>query len=396
MISPRHLRPAPRILPEGTIRVAFVIDSLGYGGAEALLVRYLQAVPALGVEPTVIVIQDRDGNPMAEPIRDLGVPIVALDIDRLRRRGALERVTGAIASTRADLVHTQLEFANILGTLGARRLGIPALATLHTLDRPRPRSRDAVRFRLMARVLRHRSSSVIAVSDSAARHFAQVGRTGSRLLTTIHNGIDLRPFTNPSPEARPRIRSDFGIPPQAPVVTTVAVLRQPKGIGDMIDALPTVLAAHPGVHYLVVGEGEQRRSLLDRAAALGIDERVHLAGHRSDIPDILAASDLFVLPSHTEALPTVLIEAMAAGVPIVATDVGGIPEMVDHGVSALLVPAHAPERLSEAVSRILGSPLQAQAMAKAGRRTAADRFDITRQAARLVDEYRRLVAGGGH
>ena len=115
------------------------------------------------------------------------------------------------------------------------------------------------------------------------------------------------------------------------------------------------------------------------------------AAARSDVARMLAASDLFVLPSHTEALPTVLIEAMAAGLPVVATDVGGVPEMVERGSSALLVPPHRPDLLAEAVGRVLSSPLQAAAMGKAGGRIAAERFDIIRQAKRLVDEYRLLV-----
>lgn len=393
MTVARHLRSAPPPDPGGALRVAYLIDSLGHGGAETLLVRYLEAVPALGVHPHVVVIQERDGNPMAGPIRALGVPLTTLAIDRLRRPGALDAVTRAIADTGADLVHTQLEFANILGTLAARRLGIPAVATLHTLDRPRPWSRDAVRYRLMARVLRHRSSSVLAVSASAARHFARASGAEPRSVTTLHNGIDLRPYAAEATDAGD-IRAEIGIPATARIVLTVAVLRPAKGIADMIDALPALVAAHPDVHYVVAGDGEARAALTSQAAARGVGDRVHLLGHRDDIPALLAAANAFVLPSHTEALPTVIIEALAAGVPVVATDVGGVPEMVDHGISALLVPARSPDRLADAVSRILSSPLQARAMATAGRRTAAERFDVGRQAGRLVAEYRRLAAGG--
>jgi glycosyltransferase involved in cell wall biosynthesis len=107
---------------------------------------------------------------------------------------------------------------------------------------------------------------------------------------------------------------------------------------------------------------------------------------------VLAGADVFTLPSHTEALPTVLIEAMACALPVVATSVGGIPEMVERGSSALLVPPHTPELLAEAITRVLTSPLQAAAMGTAGRRIARSRFDLTRQVAALVDEYRRVLA----
>lgn len=396
MTTPRpRLRQAPVPTPEGAIRVTYLIDSLGHGGAEQLLVRYLAAVPALGVEPRVVVIQDRDGNPMAADITALGVPVDSLDIDRLRRRGALDRVTTALASTAPDLIHTQLEFANILGTLAARRLGVPAIATLHTLDRPAPWSRDAARYRLMAWVLRRRSSGVVAVSASAAAHFRMRSGADSRLLSTIHNGIDLTPFHAAAAASdRDGVRREFGIPLDASLITTVALLRPEKGIADMLTALPDVLAHHPAAHYLVVGDGEARSALGQATEALGVAARVRFAGHRRDVARLLAASDVFVLPSHTEALPTVLIEAMASGVPIVATSVGGIPEMVDHGVSALLVPPAEPGRLADAVNRLLAAPLQAVAMAQAGRRAAGERFDLARQSARLVAEYRRLIARG--
>ncbi len=121
---------------------------------------------------------------------------------------------------------------------------------------------------------------------------------------------------------------------------------------------------------------------------------MHFTGHRSDIPALLAASDVFALPSLTEALPTVLAEAMAAGLPIVATTVGGIPEMVDHGVNGLLVPPADPGALSGAVIRMLDNPVQTAAMGRAGERIARERFDITTRAAELLDEYRHLRARG--
>jgi len=386
------LRAAPTELPSTRLRVLYLIDSLGQGGAEHLLVRYLEALPRAGVDPAVVVIQDRDGNPLAGAISELGVPLENLHIDRLRRRGALARVGAAIDRASPDLVHTQLEFSNILGTIAARRRGIPAVATLHTLDRPRPWSRDAVRFRLMARVLATRASRVIAVSHSAAQHFTNRSGAGRRLVTTLHNGIELERFLRPHPGAAARLRSDLGVPETSRFVVTVAVLRPPKGIDDLIAALPGVVLGVPDTHLVVVGDGPARPDLEQAVAAHGVAGRVHFLGHRADVDEVLAAADVFVLPSHTEALPTVLIEAMAAGLPVVATTVGGIPEMVERGSSALLVPPHQPELLAEAITRVLTSPLQAAAMGTAGRRLARTRFDLNRQVGSLVDEYRRVIA----
>lgn len=389
-MTARRLRPAPSAFAAGRrLRVLFLIDSLGPGGAEHLLAEYLRLLPGLGVDPVVVALQERAGNPVAAVIEGLGIPVRNLGINRLRERTAYQRVVAAVTETVPDVVHTQLEFSNILGTIAASRSGIPSLCTIHTLDRPAAWSRDAARFRLMAWVLRRRADRVVAVSRSARDHFLGRARGRREQVMTIHNGIDLARFTEPGDSAG--ARAELGIRPDERVAVTVAVLRPAKGIDDMIDALGIITEAVPSVRYLVVGDGEHGPALRHHAAAAGVEGRIVFAGGRADVPRMLAAADLFVLPSHAEALPTVLIEAMAAGLPVVATDVGGIPEMVERGSSALLVPPHRPDLLADAVGRVLSSPLQATAMGKAGLRVATERFDINRQAQRLVNEYRLLV-----
>jgi glycosyltransferase involved in cell wall biosynthesis len=163
----------------------------------------------------------------------------------------------------------------------------------------------------------------------------------------------------------------------------------------MLDAMPRLLQEHPRLRYLIVGDGDHRGSLEEHAKRRGVTTAVEFLGHRSDVAEVLAAGDVFVLPSHTEALPTVIIEAMAAGLPVVATDVGGTGELVATGSSGVLVPPRSPDRLAEAIDRLLRSPRQTAAMSVAGRRLAADRFSIERQAGRLAAEYRVLAASGG-
>jgi glycosyltransferase involved in cell wall biosynthesis len=388
----RSLRAAPSPGLPHPLPVLYLIDSLGPGGAERLMVDLLPRLREHGIAPAVVAIQERHGNPVADDLRAAGVEVTTIGIERLRERRALARVTEVVERLRPAIVHTQLEFSNILGSIAARRLGLPAIATIHTLDRPRRFSRDSARFRLMGWTLRHRADRVIAVSESARRHV--LTRAGLRRgqTATIHNGIDLSAFTTDRSAAGAELRESLGIAPETPVLATVAVLRQPKGIDDMLEALPIVGAGHPDLVYVVAGDGEHRSALESRARLLGVSKSTRFIGRTSDVPAVLAAADAFVLPSHTEALPTVVIEAMAAGLPVVATSVGGVPELVDHGVTGILVPAHAPERLADAVARVIDSPRQAEAMGIAARRTALERFGIERQAARLADEYRVLVA----
>src|SRR3990172_9299932 len=190
-MTTHRLRRAPTPFdPDRRLRVLFLIDSLGHGGAEHLLASYLDRLPAHGVDPVVVALQERDGNPLASVIVDTGVAVRTLGINRLRERSAYRRVAAVVAETAPDVVHTQLEFSNILGTVAAARLGIPTITTLHTLDRPAPWSRDAARFRLMAWVLRRRADRVIAVSRSARDHFLGRAHLDRDRVVTIFNGID--------------------------------------------------------------------------------------------------------------------------------------------------------------------------------------------------------------
>jgi len=372
------------------IRVAYVIDSLGRGGAEHLLAAYLRHLPALGVDPTVIALQDRDGNPTARALEAIGVPIINLAIERLRQRGAYREVAAAIEQADPDLVHTQLEFANVLGAAAAARRGVPVISTLHTLENPSPWSRAGLRMRLMSWSLRHHANLVIAVSEDARRHHLDHLRLPAGLVATIHNGIDTADF-HIEPGPRTEVRDRLGIPRKAAVIITVAVLRPPKGIDRMLMAMPDILEATPNAHYLIVGDGTARAQLEETAAGLGITDRVTFAGPRADIPLMLAAADLFVLPSLTEALPTVIAEAMAAALPVVATRVGGVPEMVDETTGIVVEPDDV-AALAHASCLLLEDPSEAAARGLRGRSIASRRFDIVIQAGLLTDEYRRLIA----
>ena len=389
MVAPadHRIEAGPR---SARLRILYLIDSLGSGGAEHLLAAYLRHLPALGIDPTVAALQDRGGNPTALTIEALGIPVLDLGIERLRQRGAYRDVGRAIDRQAPDLVHTQLEFANVLGAPAASRRGIPVVGTLHTLEEPAPWSRAGMRMRLMARSLRRHADLVVAVSEHARLHHLEHLRLDPARVTTIHNGIDIAGFRTGGPH-RAAVRAEFGIPAGASLIVVVAVLRPPKGIDRLILALPTVIEAIPSAHCLIVGDGDAGPGLERMAIDQGIADRVTFSGARADVPRMLAAADLFVLPSLTEALPTVVAEAMAAGLPVVATRVGGTPEMVDDSTGVLVEPGDIP-RLGRAIVQMLGDPTEAAIRGRQGRAVAAERFDLATQAARLVDHYRRLIA----
>jgi glycosyltransferase involved in cell wall biosynthesis len=373
--------------------IVYMIDGLGLGGAERLMIPLLANLDRQSFSPRVCVFQVRNGNPIAEDLKALGVAVDLLPIPYLRDLTALPRLFHYLRETQADLVHTQLEFANILGNLAARVARIPSVCTVHTIPsqedmRTKTRLHQDVEFFC----LRNFCDMVISVSDEAQRFHMDVGRMAARKTTTIYNGIDLARFSAEAQQADPQsVRREFGIPAASPLLITVAVLRELKGIQFMIRAMPGILVERPDVYYLIVGSGDHQARLAEEVQKQGVGDRVIFAGARKDIPALLSAADLFVLPTLTEALPTVLAEAMAVRLPILASRVGGVPEMVTDGVNGRLLPPGDPSHLAAACLEMLEFPAERAALGARGRAVVEQKFDVRVQAEQLQNLYRRLL-----
>lgn len=373
-------------------RIVFLIDSLGMGGAERLLIPILKHLDTGRFSPYVCALQIRDGNPIADDIRALGVRVDVLPVRRLRDPLNVARFVRYLRETQADLVHTQLEFANTLGGPAAKWLKLPVVCTLHTLFDPTWGVKSYFRHLAMWWSLRTFFDRVIAVSESTRLHHIKKGLLDPSKVLTLYNGIDLTGFSAIDASERACLRRELGIPATSPLLITVAVLRPQKGIQYMLDALPQILDAIPKATYLIVGDGEHRSLLEQQAQAIGVHNRVAFAGVRKDIPALLAASDVFVLPSLGEALPTVLAEAMAARKPIIATAVGGMPEMVQDTENGILVPSCDPEALARACIRLLSDGSLARRLGERGREIVEERFNVRCQAQQLGELYDKLLS----
>lgn len=377
--------------PSGPARkhkIAYVIDGLGMGGAERLMVPILKHLNRDRFDAYVCALQSRDGNPMAEELRLLGIPVECLDIKHLRDWDALPRLTGYLKRVGADLVHTQLEFANILGNVSAKYLRLPSVCTIHVMPALDVKTKSKLHQRVEWFALRRFCDRVISVSEEARQHHLAISGAPSSQVVTLYNGIDLSSFVSLEREReRAAVRTELGIPPDANVLTTVAVLRPQKGIQFMIRALPAILASHPNTYYLVVGDGSHRDALLEEVQKAGVGDRVVFAGMRRDVTRLLSASDVFVLPTLTEALPTVLAEAMAARLPIVASRVGGVPEMVTDGQNGCLVEPEDLDGLVLACRQLVAGKDIRAAMGEEGWRTVDQKFNIERQVDTLEELY---------
>ena len=375
--------------------IVWMIDSLGMGGAERLTIPYIQYLARENFQPRVCVFYERHGNPFAKVLTQMGIPVDLVPVKNLRDLTAIPRLVRYLHMHRATLVHTQLESANTLGNIAAKLLRLPSLCTLHTIDEPVRGSNPYNRLKVMLWSLRYFCDRVITVSEELRKHHLALSKAAPGSVITLYNGIDQsHPYT-PHPEKHAVLRKALGIPLGAPLLLTVAVLREPKGIQYMLEALPLILDAVPDAYYLIVGEGSYRSALEQVAEKLQISNRVIFAGYREDIPDFLSLSDVFVLPTLTEALPTVLAEAMSAGLPIIASAVGGIPEMVEDQINGILLPPKDTGKLATACIRLLRNKKEAQQMGNEGRVIAAAKFDIQEQARHLALVYRDLLHAHG-
>lgn len=369
----------------GPPRVLHLIDGLGWGGAEHLLALTLPALRDAGFVPRVATLKVRNGNPMAAVLARRGIPVDLVPVDRLRNLRQAHALHAYIRRQRCDIIHTTLEAASLYGTLSAYALGLPVFCSFHTAEIPigKARRRSAVLHWL----LRHYGGSMLCVSEHVRRHYIEAFGFRPDQLVVLHNGIELAPFEALPPTTRAELRRALAIPAAAPVIVTVAVLRPPKGIATMIEAMPAILAHQPEARYLIVGDGEARGALAALAERLGLAHRVVFTGTRTDIPAILSSVDGFALPSLNDALPTVLAEAMAAGLPIVASAIGGIPEMVEPGVNGILVQPGSAGEFAAAWNRLLAAPELAAAMGAQGRRIARELFALESHVTRLSALY---------
>lgn len=353
----------------GEVDVLAVIDHLALGGAEMLLSRFAAAAPQAGIRLSVVHFESGDGAPAAEPLIAAGVEPVFLDVYGRPGREHLRALRAHIRQVRPDVVHTHLGTSDLVGGIAARSLGVPAVSTIHWIAQ---RKHGIERVKNAAFTLARRlcDARVIAVSESAREaYLRQSWHMGDRLVT-IHNGIDVEP----EPGAGAAVRRELGIGPEERVIGMLSALRPEKGHEVAVAALEQLRARGPeGLRLVIVGDGPLRGELEAVAAASG--GAIVLTGRRMDVPRVLDAFDLCVHPSHLDAFPTTLIEALAASVPIVATNVGGIPEIVADGRTGVLIgcPPDA-GALATAIESLLSEPARARALARAGREDYLARF----------------------
>jgi glycosyltransferase involved in cell wall biosynthesis len=362
-----------------TLRVHVLIDSLTWGGAETLLADYASAAREAGIEVSVAYLNDRSQT--AGRLRELGIDPVRVPIDSLLGRHDRRRVRDHVASVQPDLLHTHLGYADLLGGLAARSLGVPSVSTIHVMEWGGS-LREWVKHRLMSLARRYCAARVITVSEAARRRYLEASWDRTDHVVTVHNGI--RAGTEPGSGLR--VRGELGIGERDIVLAMVTVLRPGKGHDLAALAVNSLRQKYPNLKLLVLGDGPGRAEIERQLEVAG--DAVVMAGFRDDVLAVLDGVDILVHPTRIDAFPTALLDALAARVPIVATAVGGIPEIVTDGETGLLLnPPPTAGDLTDALGRLLDNSGLRRQLSERGLQVFDQKFTAERWIERLLPVY---------
>ena len=385
--APRPLSERPAGARDGRTRVLHVLSTLLPGGSELSVLRLAGALDPRRYRISVAFLR---GEPvLRRDFEAIGAEVAPMGLRSHFDPFCLFRLRALVARGRHDLVHTHMDAADFYGALAGRLGGARAVvSTKHAPDEFRSRRTwKRYPFLLLERLAYEMDDAVIVVSQGLASFLEETERLPRRKMVIIGHGVDGAAPLVPRAEAR----ANLGLPALDPLLGSVGRLSREKGHAFLLRALPAISAAFPRAGCVLAGDGPSRRDLEEEAQRLGMADRVVFLGHRGDVPVILSALDLFVQPSLYEGFGMSLLEAMAARLPIVATRVGGIPEVVDDQEAGLLVPPADPGALARAVIALLSDRGRARRLGESAARLVSERHSIASVAARVDALYRRVL-----
>lgn len=365
---------APRAdaVPEKALRVLFCLDTFHVGGTELNAVRTLERLAARGIEVHVACL--REEGPLLERVKKANVPIHRFSIPSLLSLHTVAeglRFRDVVRRGQYDIVHAHDMYSNMLFVPWARLAGSAGVIASRRWWNDMPR----VAHRVLNRWSYHFAHRVL-VNSPAIGSLVQHGEhiSGDRVVV-ISNFVDHEMFSAPGEAYLRRMRSELAIPADAIVIGIVANLHAVKEHWVLLDAVARLTPSWPQLRVILVGDGACRAALQEQARRLDLERHVVFAGAQPHHPSPNYLFDVAVLTSRAEGFPNAIVEAMAAGRPVVATAVGGVPDAVVEGETGLLVPPSQPEPLANALDALLQDPVRRATMGAAGRRRAEKLYD---------------------
>jgi glycosyltransferase involved in cell wall biosynthesis len=364
------------------MRIAHVLSSFGLGGQERMAVDLARAQRAAGHQLIAVSLAAPPEGPLALGFREVEIPAITV----AKRRGfditLPFRLARVFERENIEVVHTHNPQALIYGAPAGKLAGAVLVHTKHG------RNPDTRRRRWLRRAAAELVDAYVAVSPSTAQVAREHRDSAEERLSVIENGIDLNAFTHGA-GVRHAVRDELGIPRDAWVVGTIGRLAPEKDQKVLIEAMTPLLG--PKRRLLIVGDGPERPALDALVEKLGVKAHVHFTGVRRDPARLLASFDVFALSSKTEGLPLVVLEAMAAALPVVSTDVGGIGDVIEHERSGFLVPPADVAKLESALGKLYRSPDLGRRIGLAARHAVRQSHSLTRMAGEYAALYAKVL-----
>lgn len=342
------------------MHVCQIIDAFTHDGAQRIVVNFAEQARINKVQVTAIGLKECNSSVVWDELENLGVKVCLSTADKLYDPKRMWQLVHFLREHKVDVIQSHLSYANILSPVVGRLAGIPVVSTLHTANFRNQYYRPII-FRTEMLMLRSFSQGVIAVARAVSDVYRKF--LGKKEIIVIPNPV--KPVQHISETEKIAIRKEFLSRPDAFLLISVGRLAAPKGYPDLIEAFIKVLQVYPESRLIIAGQGDLRGDLEKQIAENYLIGRIILLGDRSDVPTLLSASDLFVSASHWEGMPVSILEAMSAELPVIATGVGGVPEILQgHGI---IVAPKKPDVLASTIIDLLGDPDKMKVMGLSGR-----------------------------
>lgn len=383
--------------PQPVLKVLFVIDSLGRGGTERSVAELVPRLGQAGVAPVVVVFK-RQPQGFDRAVREKGV-----DVRVIEERGLVSRIRSVrriVASERPDIIHTALFDANLIGRLAGVGSRAAVMSSLVNTPYADVRLQDPHISRGWTRAVqvidgwtgRNLTDHFHAVSQAAKDSAVADQGIPPDKISVVERGRDPLRLGQPGIARRRQARTRLGLNDDHIVLASVGRGDHQKGHRYLLRAMAHLVGAHPQLVLLVAGRRALASPELDQICReSGLEDKVRWLGHREDVPEILAAADQFVFPSLYEGLPGAVIEAMALGLPVVASNIAPLREVVEHGHNALLVEPASGLALAQAIESLIHDRERTLAFGRHSRRIFEARFTLDRSVSRMIDLYRRVA-----
>ena len=361
------------------LNVIHLVEELTIGGLEKILTTIVLNLDKKKYNISVWCL--REGGFFADKLVKEGIDVKILHISTSRNPLSIYKLYRLLKCHKFDIIHTHAYSAGTIGRISAFLAGVPVIISHnHSVY-----DYYGKFYNLVEWFLSLITDRVICISEVVNGFANKTQRINSKKLITIHNGID--DVCDLTEKSSSDLKKELGIPINHPVICTISHMEEHKGLKYLLEAASLLLQSKNDVSFLLVGEGVLKKELKILCADLKIEKNVIFAGEQSDISEILSLSDIFVLPSLREGLPLTILEAMACGKPVIATNVGGIPEIVKDGENGILVYPKDPETLYMAMNELLGDREKREKMGRIGKRVCDESFRTKTMVEKVEDLY---------